>query len=327
MSDPSNSPINVLVVGMGQVGQAILDVLITPHYKRRVHSFLLVPRILQLDQPSQQLVEQYRTHLVQLLEGEITSAAIEYFSDLFRQHKIDTVVSCLGAQQTETQHALIDAARHGGVNHFIPSDFGADWEVMSDDDPLYDITGRSRRAVHAAAKESGMDWTFIACGAFAEHLLTSDDFGVDPPKRTIRVPQPLDRRLTYTALPDVGQLTAMAICDSSTRNKALRIGRVTTTQHVIDTLNKHKPDEREWTVEQLSDEQLHEMADSDTKLLFPRMALSTVKGTHVMQWEEAQTWKNGEYEYMSLETVRENIAGALVDQEAQKEADHEEDKK
>lgn len=315
MSDPANSPINVLIAGMGEVAEAILDALITPHYKRRVHSFLLVPRLLQLDQPSQQRCEHYKAESVQLLEGEITAASVQFLSDLFQQHKIDTVVSCLGAQQVELQHALIDAARHGGVSQFVPSDFGEDYDALNEDDPLWDLTGRARRAIHSAAKESKMDWTFIACGAFAEHLLTSDEYGVDLPNRTIRVPQSLDTRITYTALKDVGVMTAMAVCDSSTRGKALRIGRTTTVQSIVAALNQHRPAEHEWTVEQLSDEQLREMSESDTKRVFPRWALSCARGTKVTVWEEAQTWKNGEYKYTELETVAAEVLAEKKEEE------------
>ena len=305
MSDPSNSPLNVLIVGMGQVAQAILDMLVTPHYKRRVHSFLLVPRVLQLDEQSQERVEQYKTQQVHTLEGEVTSAAVEYLSDLFQLHKIDTVVSCLGLQQAELQHSLIDAARHGGVNHFIPADFefGLDYDAMAEDDPLYELMGHTRRAVHSAARESGMDWTFIACGAFAEQLLTSEDFGVDLPSRTIRVPQALEVRITYAALKDVGQLTAMAIVDSSTRNKQLRVGRIATTQHVIDALNKHRPADSQWTIEQLTDEQLQQQVDSDAKRVFPRLALSRARGSKATVWDEEHTWKNDEFKYTDLEAV------------------------
>ena len=308
MSDPAISHLNVLVVGMGEVAQSILDALITPHYKHRVHAFILVPRILQLDDAAQRRIDAYGAQMVHTLEGEITAAAVEFLSNLFQQHKIDTVVSCLTAQQAELQHALIDAARHGGVGHFLPSlGLGVDYEHMAEDDPLSDASGRAQCRVHRAVKESGMDWTLMACGALAEQLLTSDDYGVDLTHRTVRVPQPLDLRITYTALKDVGQLTAMAVCDSSTRNKQLLVGRTTTTQQVIDALRRHAKGDKEWAVEELSAEQLQALAQSEPKRLFPRMALSTARGTRVTAWEEAQTWENGKYKYEELEAVAARV--------------------
>ena len=153
-----------------------------------------------------------------------------------------------------------------------------------------------------------MDWTFITCGALAEHLLTSADHGVDLASRVVRVAeQGLDTAVVVTALKDVGELVAMALVDSATRGKQLHIGRSTTRRQVVDTLRRHKADDKEWTVEQLSNEQLQEMADSEPKRVFPKMALSMMKGSKVTVWDGAQTWKNGEHRYTDLEAVAAQV--------------------
>ena len=126
------SPLNVLVAGYGLVGKAVLDALTDPEYSSPARPTHVKPFVLvkpaSLAHPSKlAVISQYTAKGVTVIEGDIEQGA--QLGAALKANSIHTVVSVVGFQQSHIQWSLLEAAKAGGVKHFIPSDFGGDHDA------------------------------------------------------------------------------------------------------------------------------------------------------------------------------------------------------
>ena len=294
------SPLHVLVTGYGRVGDHILTALTDPEYSSpartpQVKTFLLV-RPASLAEPSKRAaIDQYAAKGVTVVEGDLAQGAAA-ITQLLQRHAIHTVVSVVGrSPQLEYQYGLIEAAKAAGVQHFIPSDFGTDYDAVPQSSVIYEAFAKPKVSVHEAVKRSGLDWTFIANGWFAEIVYGLTAMGVDVSTRTVSAPVSVDTTTTITALTDVGRLTAAAVVDPSTRNQQLFFGRQYTYEQIAAALEKATGDRVTRKVRS-KEELLSNPTDMSN-----RFALSLLQSGN--SFPEAQTYKHGQYTYTTLEAV------------------------
>jgi hypothetical protein len=98
----------------------------------------------------------------------------------------EVVVSLAGNSNMKDQPALIDAAVAGGVQHFYPSEYGADLSQPALANVRYFRDKHTTRK-HLAEKAkaiSGFRYTLLLAGSFTEWAVT-DFFGVDIEKHTV----------------------------------------------------------------------------------------------------------------------------------------------
>ncbi|KAJ5698111.1 NmrA-like family protein [Penicillium macrosclerotiorum] len=88
---------------------------------------------------------------------------------------IDIVISLVGREDIEKQHALIKAIPHTNVKLFVPSDLAFRCDEMSS---LVHVN-RVKDEVERAAREAGIPTTVILPGCFAESGLNTGLLGVD----------------------------------------------------------------------------------------------------------------------------------------------------
>ena len=205
------APLHVLVCGYGLVGKGVLDALIDPQYSGpdapvRVKPFVLVKPASLADPAKRALTDKYTAQGVTVVEGDIEQGA--QLSKALKAHSIHTVVSVVSIQQSHLQYALIDAAKAAGVQHFIPSDFGMDYDVVRPGHVLYELLCKPKQELHAAIKQSGMAWTFIATGSVVDAWFTPPMLGTDLATRTVTAPEWFSTTITSTAVRDIGLLTA-----------------------------------------------------------------------------------------------------------------------
>ena len=302
------SPLNVLVAGYGMVGKAVLDALTDPEYSSparpvQVKAFVLVKPSSLADPTKRAVIDSYTAKGVTVVEGDIEQGA--QLGQTLKTHSIHTVVSVVGFQQSQVQWALLEAAKAGGVKHFIPSDFGLDYEAIHAGHPMYDVLAKAKQELHAAIKQSGMDWTFIATGDFAEVLFGWPYMlGVDLASRTVIAPGSLSNTTTITAARDIGLLTAAAIVDPQARNQQLHIGRQYTYEQVAAALEAATGDKVTRTTRSKED---MEAALEKNPMDFPaRFGLTTLLQTG-RTWPDKQTYKYGQFSYTPLETVAREV--------------------
>ncbi|CAG8583395.1 8454_t:CDS:2 [Paraglomus occultum] len=112
------------------------------------------------------------------------------------------------------QTPLLNAAKAAGVRRFIPSEFGT--ETQLGDHPMTDTKATFRQKV----KESGLEYTFIITGTFAEYL---GWVGFDIKNKTAKFYVDGTSALAVTSLSDIGKYTAETLKLEESRNATIRI--------------------------------------------------------------------------------------------------------
>jgi len=132
---------------------------------------------------------------------------------------IDVVLSATSwGASGDLEVRFINLCKQAGVKWFIPSGFGYALDAQNSWIlPLFNLKIQAVEAV----KASGMDWTIVSNGAFAEWLIGTPNFGVDVDKRMLTIPVSGKTTITSTSLVDVGLLLADAVVTGRGRNEEL----------------------------------------------------------------------------------------------------------
>jgi len=190
------------------------------------------------------------------------------------------------------------------VQHFIPSDFGFDYDVIQPGHVFYDMLAEPKQELHAVIKQSGMAWTFIATGEFTDAMLSWPLLGTDLSTRTVTAPVSLETKIVSTPVRDIGRLTAAAIVDPQASNRQLYTGQHYTSEQVAAALEAATGNT--FTRKTLTKAELEAALEKDASDLTPRFGLAALAQTGVM-WPLEQTYKYGQFTYTPLETVARQV--------------------
>ena len=239
-----------------------------------------------------------------VVEGDIEQGA--QLSKALKAHSIHTVVSVVGFQQSHLQYALIDAAKTAGVQHFIPSDFGMDYDVVRPGHVLYELLCKPKQELHAAIKQSGMAWTFIAAGYITDAWVSWPMLGTDLATRTVTAPESFSTTITSTAVRDIGLLTAAAIVDPQARNQQLYTGQQCSYEQVAAALEAATGEKV--TCKVATRQEMEAAVQQNAMDFAVRFGLSVLGNTGVV-WPDSQTYKYGQHVYVPLDAVARQVAG------------------
>ncbi|KAF9572471.1 hypothetical protein EC968_009857 [Mortierella alpina] len=146
-----------------------------------------------------------------------------------------SLVSSKSADFYEGQVSLIDAAKAAGVKRFVPSDFGLDDVKYARQNDLH-VFLADKAKLRDYIEKSGLEYTFIFNGVFAEYLPT---FGFNLKNKTATIHAPSTTLLSVTSLADVGRFTALALSSPHSRNATLRVvGHTATFQEYLQLFEK-----------------------------------------------------------------------------------------
>ncbi|EQL36808.1 hypothetical protein RJZ56_005813 [Blastomyces dermatitidis] len=212
-------PTNILLIGAGELGTAVLHSLI--HHPTRTNnkpslSLLLRPSsIASPKQPPLAALLQSPTAPnnppISLVPGDIAADSPETLTALFRPY--DLIISCAGfVAGPGTQLKITRAVLAAGVPFYIPWQFGVDYDAIGRGsahdlfDEQLDVRGLLR------AQETTR-WTVVSTGMFTSFLFAAGFGVVDLPaprgeSARVRALGGWENRVTVTAPADIGRLTA-----------------------------------------------------------------------------------------------------------------------
>ncbi|MBO3459406.1 aromatic alcohol reductase [Aetokthonos hydrillicola Thurmond2011] len=147
---------------------------------------------------------------------------------------VNTIVSALSGWEDVVvtgQINLLNAAKRVGVSHFIPSDYTYDYSNLQlGDNYLSDF----RIKVAQAVRESGVNYTFIMNGIFAEVLLSPFFEVFDFKTNTAQYWGNGDTKFDVTTIDDTALYTAEAVVDPRAVNTNFQVaGDVVTMKEAI----------------------------------------------------------------------------------------------
>ena len=122
----------------------------------------------------------------------------------------DYLVSCAPALATESQYALIWAAREAGVERFVPSEFGFiyEWEQFWPTDTVHRAWARQKAFIRRVIELAGMDFTIIPAGLWPEYYM------LEP----VAVMGDGERKFAWSTGRDVGRIIPHVLAHPASRN-------------------------------------------------------------------------------------------------------------
>lgn len=122
----------------------------------------------------------------------------------------DYLVSTVPYAATESQYALIYAAREAGVERFIPSEFGAiyEWEQFWPTATEHRAMARQKAFIRRVIELAGLDYTIIPAGLWPEYYL------LEP----VGVMGDGNQKISWSTGRDVGRIIPHVLAHPASRN-------------------------------------------------------------------------------------------------------------
>ena len=157
-------------------------------------------------QKQAQYYERWRAAGVTLTEADVT----QHNSLIPALEGTDYLVSTVPYAATETQYALIYAAREAGVERFIPSEFGAiyEWEQFWPTATEHRAMARQKAFIRRVIELAGLDYTIIPAGLWPEYYL------LEP----VGVMGDGNQKISWSTGRDVGRIIPHVLANPASRN-------------------------------------------------------------------------------------------------------------
>ncbi|UKZ77089.1 hypothetical protein TrVFT333_004807 [Trichoderma virens FT-333] len=203
---------NILVLGAGELGLAVLDAL-SRHPKRNHSRITVMMRQATLDSAApdkKRLIQQIRALDVHFEAANVVQASVSELAAIFARY--DTVVSCNGmGLPSGTQTKLSQAALEAKVRWF-PWQFGMDYDAigLGSSQDLFDEQLGVRAMLRA---QDATEWIIVSTGLFMSFLFVPEFGIVDFSTKTVRGLGSWDNSITLTTPVDIGRATAEVVLD------------------------------------------------------------------------------------------------------------------
>jgi NmrA-like family len=288
---------NILVLGAGELGTAILTNLAALAPPTTKITVLLRPSTISTTVPSKKAELSALSALnISFLPGDIASSPIPTLASLFAP--FHTIISCLGfASGPGSQIKIAKAVLQAKVKRYFPWQFGVDYDVVGrgSAQDLWDEQLDVRDFLKAQ-KET--EWVIVSTGLFMSFLFEKYFGVVDLSGEGDGVVRSLggwENKVTVTTPEDIGRLTAMIVFEENPRFKdevvytageTISYGRVA---EIVEEVTGRKVKREIWSVERLEGEL---KADPDNAVKKYRVAFAVGRG---VSWEVERTfnWKKG----------------------------------
>jgi uncharacterized protein YbjT (DUF2867 family) len=124
----------------------------------------------------------------------------------------DYLASCVPYSATESQYPLIFAAREAGVERFVPSEFGAIYELEQfwPTDTVHRAMARQKAFIRRVIELAGLDFTIIPAGLWPEYYL------LEP----VAVMGDGEQKVSWSTGRDVGRIIPHVLAHPLSRNRA-----------------------------------------------------------------------------------------------------------
>jgi hypothetical protein len=207
MQDRNLNANATLIIGAGELGMAVIRAL---HESRspdqRVLSVLLRP---QPHDALHSLAAALQGMSVNVVEVDLATASEDDLAAIFSDYS--TVICCTGfVGGPGTQRKITAAILKGGVERYVPWQFGVDYDVVGrgSGQEVFDEQADVRDMLRS---QSRTQWVIVSTGMFTSFLFEPSFGVVDLVNAKVHALGSWDHRLTVTIPEDIGRLTAAVL--------------------------------------------------------------------------------------------------------------------
>ncbi|AKC69968.1 aromatic alcohol reductase [Pandoraea oxalativorans] len=207
MTTRNPSENRVLVLGAGELGECVLREMSAMRDAGRVASVSVLLRPAATD-PTQRaaLLARLNDLRVDIVEADLATASEEALAAVF--HSYDQIICCTGfVGGSGTQRKITAAVLKARVAHYIPWQFGVDYDVVGrgSGQDVWDEQLDVRDMLRA---QNDVRWTIVSTGMFMSFVVLSDFGLMDVEQCVVHALGDPDFALTVTTPEDIGHLTA-----------------------------------------------------------------------------------------------------------------------
>lgn len=272
---------NILVLGTGELGEAVLSPLLPKAACRGVAVHLLVR------DPKSPSAERARCLGAVLVKCDIGSASEKELAEIFSHY--DTVLSCVGfAAGPGTQLKLARAVLAAGTRRYFPWQFGVDYDLVGrgSPQPLFEEQFDVRTLLRAQHRTH---WVIVSVGMFTSFLFEPSFGVVDLSKAIVHALGSWENAVTVTTPEDIGKLTTeIVLAEPEINDEVIYLAGDTLTYGELAEIVEHilgRPIQRKvWDLPRL----IADLADAPDDSL--RRYRAVFAGGRGMAWDKAKTF-------------------------------------
>jgi len=310
---------NILVLGAGELGNAILTYLSQKRSKTTKITVLFRPSTISSTDPAKRAdIARIQALDIAILPGDISGDTPAALSALFKP--FDLIVSCLGfASGPGSQIKLAKAVLDAGVKRYFPWQFGVDYDAIGRGS-AQDLFDEQLDVRDLLRRQSATEWVIVSTGMFTSFLFEAY-FGVvdlSEGEGVVRALGSWENQVTVTTPEDIGRLTAEIVFEAPrvvnqivyTAGETISYGRLA---EVVEEVTGKRPRREVWSVDKLKADW---RADPKNPIKKYRVVFAEGKG---VSWEVEKTfnWRKK----IAVVDVRswalENLAGNSKSQKSQ----------
>lgn len=284
-STPLATTDNILVLGAGELGMAVLHEL-AGRSGVRVSVMLRPSATGAASADKHQLLAELDRLGVSVVTADVVNDSEQSLATLFSA--FDKLISCLGfVAGPGIQLKLTRAALRSEVKHYVPWQFGVDYDQIGYGSPqdLFDEQLDVRQLLRA---QSRLQWQIIATGMFTSFLFEPAFGVVDLQHNRVRALGSWDTAVTVTTPRDIAHLTVSILFDPERLNRVTFTAGDTITYRqladIIDQSLDRQVERAQWELPVLAAELAAHPDDSMRKY---RAVFAQGRG---VAWPKAQTY-------------------------------------
>nr|WP_315298978.1 aromatic alcohol reductase [Raoultella terrigena] len=201
------SPEKVLVLGAGQLGDALLSALV-PAVAQRMGSVTVIVSPESRDAQGRLRYESHQKHAAagaKFISLDMAVATTASLREIFLGY--DTVINCMGfVAGAGTQLKIAQAVLDAKVTRYFPWQFGVNYDVVGkgSGQPVWDEQYDVRSLLRG---QKATEWVIVSTGMFTSFLFEPAFNVVNLAEKTVNALGSWDTRVTVTSPADIGRLT------------------------------------------------------------------------------------------------------------------------
>lgn len=288
ISDNKSNRRDLLVLGAGQLGMAVLRALAPRAAERGLSVTVIVsPQTVAGDQPGDSETRAALKALgVEVIGFDLAGDAAA-LQALFARYR--TVINCTGfVAGPGTQLKITRAALDAQVERYFPWQFGVDYDVVGQGSgqPVFDEQYQVRQLLRA---QQSTEWVIVSTGMFTSFLFEPAFDVVNLQTRTLHGLGTWDTRVTVTTPEDIGRLTTdVLLAEPRIANEVVYVAGDTLSYgelaQVVERVTGQTFEKTLWTLDKLRADLAQAPDDVMTRY---RAAFALGDG---MWWDKANTF-------------------------------------